>query len=368
MEIINLLDFTDRIELREWQKVNHNRVKSCWVVTSRSKQPTYECIPYIEVVEEALCFGWIDSTLKKLPDGCLAQRLSPHRKGSHWTELNKERCINLEDRGLMTDAGHQAFEKAYSYEIVPKGSLMEEKPHSLIQPSFVPNGKSFLQQKAPIREKSSIPIKQSKGNSLRTGRFSSIATICSRRSNNVRPPMIRQSIRETSKYIFLRLRILLSRIIIQIIAQKQISVFFSKHPSLRVKQQQSELRRDSQPNSPTSSVSSIQSKSAYTYSVFIAYSFFEARSLVFKLKFCKAFPNLSSLTSHRISSSSCRTYSTRKYIPIATIGAPFSIRNTVNGEQVPVPPPEPHSNSSAIEPVLSALPQPTSSAPIFETT
>lgn len=143
---------------------------------------------------------------------------------------------------------------------------------------------------------------------------------------------------------------------------------FSKHPSLRVKQQQSELRRDSQPNSPTSSVSSIQSKSAYTYSVFIAYSFFEARSLVFKLKFCKAFPNLSSLTSHRISSSSCRTYSTRKYIPIATIGAPFSIRNTVNGEQVPVPPPEPHSNSSAIEPVLSALPQPTSSAPIFETT
>lgn len=50
------------------------------------------------------------------------------------------------------------------------------------------------------------------------------------------PPMIRQSIRETSKYIFLRLRILLSLIIIQIIAQKQISVFFSKHPSLRVKQ------------------------------------------------------------------------------------------------------------------------------------
>lgn len=127
MEIINLLDFTDRIELREWLKVNHNRVKSCWVVTSRSKQPTYECIPYIKVVEEALCFGWIDSTLKKLPDGCLAQRLSPHRKGSHWTELNKERCINLEDRGLMTDAGRQAFEKAYSYKIVPKGTLMEKR-------------------------------------------------------------------------------------------------------------------------------------------------------------------------------------------------------------------------------------------------
>ena len=150
MEIINLLDFTDRIELREWLKVNHNRVKSCWVVTSRSKQPTYECIPYIEVVEEALCFRWIDSTLKKLPDGCLAQRLSPHRKGSHWTELNKERCINLEDRGLMTDAGHQAFEKAYSYEIVPKGSLMEEKPHSLISRASYRTENHFYNRKPPF--------------------------------------------------------------------------------------------------------------------------------------------------------------------------------------------------------------------------
>ena len=113
MEIFNLLDFTDRIKLREWLKVNHNQAKSC--------------IPYIEVIEEALCFGWIDSTLKKLPDGRLAQRLSPRRKGSHWTELNKERCINLEDRGLMTDAGRQAFEKAYSYKIVPKGTLMEKR-------------------------------------------------------------------------------------------------------------------------------------------------------------------------------------------------------------------------------------------------
>lgn len=127
MEILNLLDFTDRIELRNLLEVNHNQAKSCWVVTSRSKRPSYECIPYIEVVEEALCFGWIDSTLKKLPDGRLAQRLSPRRKGSHCTELNKERCINLEDRGLMTDAGRQAFEKAYSYEIVPQGSLMEER-------------------------------------------------------------------------------------------------------------------------------------------------------------------------------------------------------------------------------------------------
>ena len=63
---------------------------------------------YIDVVEEALCFGWIDSTLKKLPDGRLAQRLSPRRKNSHWTQLNIDRCIDLEARGLMTPAGRRA--------------------------------------------------------------------------------------------------------------------------------------------------------------------------------------------------------------------------------------------------------------------
>ena len=79
---------------------------------SRSKTPPAGVLPYIDVVEEALCFGWIDSTLKKLPDGRLAQRLSPRRKKSHWTKLNMDRCIDLEDRGLMTPAGRRAFEEA----------------------------------------------------------------------------------------------------------------------------------------------------------------------------------------------------------------------------------------------------------------
>ena len=76
---------------------------------SRSKTPPPGVLPYIDVVEEALCFGWIDSTLKKLPDGRLAQRLSPRRKNSHWTKLNIDRCMDLEDRGLMTPAGRRAL-------------------------------------------------------------------------------------------------------------------------------------------------------------------------------------------------------------------------------------------------------------------
>ena len=72
-------------------------------------KPAWDAIAYIDIVEEALCFGWIDSTSKKLPDGRLVQRLSPRRKGSHWTELNKQRVADLDRRGLMTDAGRNAL-------------------------------------------------------------------------------------------------------------------------------------------------------------------------------------------------------------------------------------------------------------------
>ena len=115
MEIVNLLHFKNRSELRQWLKENHRKEKCCWVVTYRSKCPEWPAIPYIDVVEEALCFGWIDSTLKKLPDGRLAQRLSPRRKNSHWTRLNMDRCMDLEDRGLMTPAGRRAVFRKSTY-------------------------------------------------------------------------------------------------------------------------------------------------------------------------------------------------------------------------------------------------------------
>ncbi len=64
MEIVNLLHLGSRSELRQWLKENHNTEKYCRVVTYRSKcPPEWPAIPYIDVVEEALCFGWIDRYL-----------------------------------------------------------------------------------------------------------------------------------------------------------------------------------------------------------------------------------------------------------------------------------------------------------------
>ena len=127
MKVVNLLHLGSRSELLQWLKENYNKEKFCWVVTYRSKcPPEWPVIPYIEVVEEALCFGWIDSTNKRLPDGRLVQRLSPRRPKSHWTQLNLDRCMDLEDRGLMTDAGRIAFEKAFDYKVVTPDSEINQ--------------------------------------------------------------------------------------------------------------------------------------------------------------------------------------------------------------------------------------------------
>lgn len=107
MEIENLLPAKSREELRVWLEQNSTVERSCWVIVSMSPNP--ETVLYLDAVEEALCFGWIDSVKKKISDTQMAQRLSPRSKKSSWTELNKERVRRLEKLGLMTDEGRKVL-------------------------------------------------------------------------------------------------------------------------------------------------------------------------------------------------------------------------------------------------------------------
>ena len=122
MEITERLHTTSREQWRDWLAENHSTKREIWISTTKSP----DGLQYLDAVEEALCFGWIDSTNKRLPDGRLVQRLSPRRPKSHWTQLNFDRCMDLEDRGLMTDAGRVAFEKAFEYNVVAPDSEMNQ--------------------------------------------------------------------------------------------------------------------------------------------------------------------------------------------------------------------------------------------------
>ncbi len=101
----NLLEAKSRAELRNWLIKNHNTETECWVVVKRGRPKDDTTFWYIDAVEEALCFGWIDSTTKKIDDSATAQKLCPRKPKSNWSELNKERCRRMERLGLMTDAG-----------------------------------------------------------------------------------------------------------------------------------------------------------------------------------------------------------------------------------------------------------------------
>lgn len=118
---INILKAKNKEELRLWLENNYETQKECWVIVKRGKPQNDDTFWYIDAVEEALCFGWIDSTVKKLDTGITIQRLSPRKKGSIWSELNKERCRRMEKLGKMTQAGKKVLpdisEKGFNIDI-----------------------------------------------------------------------------------------------------------------------------------------------------------------------------------------------------------------------------------------------------------
>lgn len=103
----NILCITNRTEFREWLINNSTTEKECWIAVKRGKTPPEDALWYLDAVEEALCFGWIDSTVKNV-DGVTLQRFGPRTKSGRWTELNKERCRRLERLGRMTERGRAA--------------------------------------------------------------------------------------------------------------------------------------------------------------------------------------------------------------------------------------------------------------------
>lgn len=100
----NILCITNRSDFRKWLMENNASEMECWIEVKRGKKPPENALWYLDAVEEALCFGWIDSTIKNV-DGSTLQRFGPRNKYSNWTELNKERCRRLERLGRMTDKG-----------------------------------------------------------------------------------------------------------------------------------------------------------------------------------------------------------------------------------------------------------------------
>jgi len=103
--------FKDRKEWRAWLESNHAKEKEIWLIFYKVKTKK-ESIKYDEAVEEALCFGWIDSTVRRIDDEKHMQKYTPRRVNSNWSATNKARVENLIKEGVMTEFGLAAIKTA----------------------------------------------------------------------------------------------------------------------------------------------------------------------------------------------------------------------------------------------------------------
>jgi uncharacterized protein YdeI (YjbR/CyaY-like superfamily) len=104
MEIRKTLYVPNREEWRAWLTKHHKAETEVWLIYYK-RQSGRPRIPYDDAVEEALCFGWIDSIVKRIDDEKFAQKFTPRRNTSNWSELNKRRLRKLIREGRMTEAG-----------------------------------------------------------------------------------------------------------------------------------------------------------------------------------------------------------------------------------------------------------------------
>jgi uncharacterized protein YdeI (YjbR/CyaY-like superfamily) len=105
------LIFANRDEWRAWLAENHATANEAWLIHYK-KHTAKPGLPLAEAVEEALCFGWIDSLLKPIDDEKYALRYSPRKKGSIWSETNKRRVAKLIKQKRMTEAGLAKIKEA----------------------------------------------------------------------------------------------------------------------------------------------------------------------------------------------------------------------------------------------------------------
>ena len=100
------IEISSKKKLREWLTNNHHQKESVWLVTFKKHIPD-KYVSVQEVLDELLCFGWIDGIRRKLDDDKTMQLIAP-RQVQHWTKTYKDRYAKLEKMRLVTEAGKQS--------------------------------------------------------------------------------------------------------------------------------------------------------------------------------------------------------------------------------------------------------------------
>ncbi len=124
MNIDETVYFADREAWREWLAQNYGKKKEIWLVFPK-KASGKPRILYNDAVEEALCFGWIDSTVKRIDDNSYAQRFSPRNPKSPYSEANKQRLRKLVKEGKVIPSIEASLKGILNEEFIVPPDILE---------------------------------------------------------------------------------------------------------------------------------------------------------------------------------------------------------------------------------------------------
>jgi uncharacterized protein YdeI (YjbR/CyaY-like superfamily) len=128
------LHVSNRDEWRRWLETNGKKETVIWLIFYK-KGSGKRSVPYHEAVEEALCFGWIDSIIKRVDDEKYIQKFTPRKEKSSWSLLNVNRVRKMISQGKMTEKGLALFRYAEYNGLLPEPGTKPGK--DLIIPKFI---------------------------------------------------------------------------------------------------------------------------------------------------------------------------------------------------------------------------------------
>jgi uncharacterized protein YdeI (YjbR/CyaY-like superfamily) len=140
------LEVRNRQQWRTWLKEHHTSSPGVWLVFHKNHTGVTS-IPYEDSVCEALCFGWIDSLIKRLDDNRYVRKFTPRKTSSKWSDINRRRWVKLKAAGLLTTTGLAAAPSGNTY--APRPAIPDLPPY--IAKALKANTKAwtFFQELAP---------------------------------------------------------------------------------------------------------------------------------------------------------------------------------------------------------------------------
>jgi uncharacterized protein YdeI (YjbR/CyaY-like superfamily) len=154
MEAYPLLDARTRRRWRKWLEAHHASASGIWLVFHK-RHTGVSGLSYDDAVEEALCYGWIDSILKRLDDSRYVRKFTPRKASSRWSTANRRRYADLARRGLLTPAGLRRAPTALSGD-APRPSVT--RLPSYMERALKANARAweFFQELAPSHRRAYI--------------------------------------------------------------------------------------------------------------------------------------------------------------------------------------------------------------------